>query len=87
MKIRKTKNKELRIFKAKNFNLPEPENIPYLFKPFDWCELTNAIISKLFKEAYGFTESQKPGRYALMYTGAMISQPDEIQEGVSESFI
>ncbi|WP_428912150.1 hypothetical protein [Niallia sp. Krafla_26] len=79
LQVENKENKEQRAayFKAKNFHLPEPEKIPYIFKPFDWCELTNAIISKFFKEPYGFAESQKPGRYALMYTGAMISQQDE----------
>lgn len=78
LQVENKENKEQRAayFKEQNFHLPEPENIPYLFKPFDWCELTNAIISKIFKEAYGFTEGQKPGRYALMYTGAIISEPN-----------
>lgn len=63
-------------FQAGNLDLPEPEGEKYLFKPFDWCDLTNAVVSQFFEQAQGFAVKNEPGNYALMYTGAIISHPD-----------
>lgn len=53
------------------FNRSKPAK--FLYRSFDWIDFTNGVIATLFKDTASFAENKRPGNYALMYVGAIIS--------------